>query len=129
MAMVAKTYNKPLYVAAESYKFARLYPLNQADLETNIDNDSARALPPPYFPGASTSQDDGEPVHIQEQPAGAGSMMQRSRSLSLSSAPAAIGTLNPSCDYTPANYISLLFTDMGILTPAAVSDELIKLYQ
>lgn len=31
-------------------------------------------------------------------------------------------------DYTPPSYITLLFTDLGILTPSAVSDELIKLY-
>jgi len=35
---------------------------------------------------------------------------------------------HPLVDYTPPNYIALLFTDLGILTPAAVSDELIKLY-
>ena len=32
-------------------------------------------------------------------------------------------------DYTPAQYITLLVTDLGVLTPAAVSDELIRLYQ
>jgi translation initiation factor eIF-2B subunit alpha len=32
MGIVAKAFNKPFYVAAESYKFARLYPLNQRDL-------------------------------------------------------------------------------------------------
>ena len=32
-------------------------------------------------------------------------------------------------DFTPAEYITLLFTDLGVLTPAAVSDELIRLYQ
>jgi translation initiation factor eIF-2B subunit alpha len=36
---------------------------------------------------------------------------------------------NPSRDYTPPTYISLLVTDLGVLTPAAVSDELIQLYQ
>lgn len=36
---------------------------------------------------------------------------------------------NPPCDYTPAKYITLLFTDLGVLTPSAVSDELIRLYQ
>jgi translation initiation factor eIF-2B subunit alpha len=36
--------------------------------------------------------------------------------------------LNPLCDYTPPEHITLLFTDLGILTPAAISDELIKLY-
>ena len=35
---------------------------------------------------------------------------------------------HPLVDYTPPQYISLLFTDLGILTPSAVSDELIKLY-
>ncbi len=41
---------------------------------------------------------------------------------------AALGFLNPLCDYTPPEHITLLFTDLGILTPAAISDELIKLY-
>lgn len=35
---------------------------------------------------------------------------------------------HPRVDYTPPQYIHLLFTDLGILTPAAVGDELIKLY-
>uniref|UniRef100_A0A0R3RJQ8 Translation initiation factor eIF2B subunit alpha n=1 Tax=Elaeophora elaphi TaxID=1147741 RepID=A0A0R3RJQ8_9BILA len=34
----------------------------------------------------------------------------------------------PLVDYTPPQYINLLFTNLGILTPAAVGDELIKLY-
>jgi translation initiation factor 2B subunit (eIF-2B alpha/beta/delta family) len=32
MAVVAKAANKPFYVAVESYKFVRMYPLNQYDL-------------------------------------------------------------------------------------------------
>jgi len=35
---------------------------------------------------------------------------------------------NVSVDYTPPEYISELFTDLGIFTPAAVSDELIKYF-
>ncbi len=35
----------------------------------------------------------------------------------------------PSRDYTPPAFINLLVTDLGVLTPAAVSDELIQLYQ
>ncbi|PVV01373.1 hypothetical protein BB560_004200 [Smittium megazygosporum] len=40
------------------------------------------------------------------------------------------GGLNndPLVDYTPPEYINFLFTDLGIFTPAAVSDELIKFY-
>jgi translation initiation factor eIF-2B subunit alpha len=39
-----------------------------------------------------------------------------------------IKVINPSNDYTPPSYITLLFTELGVLTPSAVSDELIKLY-
>lgn len=35
---------------------------------------------------------------------------------------------NTARDYTPPNYLTLLFTDLGVLTPSAVSDELIQLY-
>lgn len=39
-----------------------------------------------------------------------------------------VSKVHPLVDYTPPAYITLLFTDLGILTPSAVSDELIKLY-
>lgn len=32
MALCSKAYNKPFYVVAESFKFVRLYPLNQQDV-------------------------------------------------------------------------------------------------
>lgn len=35
---------------------------------------------------------------------------------------------HPIIDYTPPSYITLLFTEIGVLTPSAVSDELINLY-
>ena len=35
---------------------------------------------------------------------------------------------HPIVDYTPPSLISMLITDLGVLTPSAVSDELIKLY-
>jgi translation initiation factor eIF-2B subunit alpha len=31
-------------------------------------------------------------------------------------------------DYTPPQYLTLLLTDLGVLTPSVVSDELIQLY-
>jgi translation initiation factor eIF-2B subunit alpha len=34
----------------------------------------------------------------------------------------------PLRDYTPPELVSYLWTDLGVLTTAAVSDELIKLY-
>ena len=35
---------------------------------------------------------------------------------------------HPLIDYTQPSLLTLLFTDIGILTPSAVSDELVKLY-
>ncbi|KAL6749977.1 eukaryotic initiation factor [Haematococcus lacustris] len=87
IAICAKAVNKPVYVAAESYKFARLYPLTQKDLpEERKPTELGPLLPP------------------------------------------GVGLENPSRDYTPPAYLSLLVTDLGVLTPAAVSDELIQLY-
>lgn len=36
MALVAKEMNKPFYVLAESFKFVRLYPLNERDLPKEL---------------------------------------------------------------------------------------------
>lgn len=96
--MVAKAMRKPFYVAVESYKFARMYPLSQRDV-ADLCEDSDNFL----FTNSSSTCSAPTPAQV---------VLQR-----------------PSIDFTPAEYITLLFTDLGILTPAAVSDELIKLYQ
>ncbi|RHX97608.1 hypothetical protein DYB37_006898 [Aphanomyces astaci] len=102
-AMIAHAMKKPFYVAAESYKFARLYPLNQHDFphSRRTDESVVSMLAP-------SCTCDPELVLPSHPLLTAGS---------------------PACDYTPPQYISLLFTDLGVLTPSAVSDELIKLYQ
>ncbi|CAI9114501.1 OLC1v1015239C1 [Oldenlandia corymbosa var. corymbosa] len=87
IALVAKSMNKPVYVAAESYKFARLYPLDQKDM--------VPALRPIDF---------GVPI------------------------PSKVEVETSARDYTPPQCLSLLFTDLGVLTPSVVSDELIQLY-
>ncbi|KAK6911802.1 Initiation factor 2B-related [Dillenia turbinata] len=87
IALVAHSMNKPVYVAAESYKFARLYPLDQKDLT------------PAFCP-----IDFGVPI------------------------PSKVEVETSARDYTPPQYLTLLFTDLGVLTPSVVSDELIQLY-
>ncbi|XP_054718649.1 translation initiation factor eIF-2B subunit alpha-like [Uloborus diversus] len=82
IAICAKEMHKPVYVLAESFKFSRLFPLNQRDLPNELKHLSSK-------------------VNSKE---------------------------HPLIDYTPPSYITLLFSDLGILTPSAVSDELIKLY-
>lgn len=94
-AMIAKALNKPFYVAVESYKFARAYPLAQRDV-TDM---------------CLQSSNDGE------------------HSEALGRLADGVVFQHYSIEYTPAEYITLLFTDLGVLTPAAVSEELIRLYQ
>ena len=51
MAISAKAMNKPCYVVAESFKFTRLYPLNQYDLpdEFKVRNYSLLVLTSSLF--------------------------------------------------------------------------------
>lgn len=98
MAVMAKAAGVPFFAVVESYKFVRCFPLDQYDLSSTM---SANCL--------FTNNDSLVPGQPEED-----------RKL--------ISENHPSLDYTPPNYISLLFTDCGILTPSAVSDELIKLY-
>jgi len=42
--------------------------------------------------------------------------------------PSKVRAIAPRVDYTPPHLVTLLFTDLGILTPSTVSDELINLY-
>ncbi|XP_027709272.1 translation initiation factor eIF-2B subunit alpha isoform X2 [Vombatus ursinus] len=89
-AVCAKAQNKPFYVVAESFKFVRLFPLNQQD------------VPDKFKYKAATLKSVGTGQDLKEE--------------------------HPWIDYTPPSLITLLFTDLGVLTPSAVSDELIKLY-
>ncbi|NXV45464.1 EI2BA factor, partial [Uria aalge] len=87
IAVCAKAQNKPFYVVAESFKFVRLFPLNQQDVPDKFKYkaDTLKTSP-----------------NLTEE--------------------------HPWIDYTSPSLITLLFTDLGVLTPSAVSDELIKLY-
>ncbi|XP_062372773.1 translation initiation factor eIF-2B subunit alpha isoform X1 [Sardina pilchardus] len=87
MAVCSKAHNKPFYVVAESFKFVRLYPLNQQDV-------------PDRFKYKAQTLKNVEDLNKE----------------------------HPMIDYTPPSLITLLFTDLGVLTPSAISDELIKIY-
>jgi translation initiation factor eIF-2B subunit alpha len=118
LAACAKAHGKPFYVAAESYKFARLFPLNQQDLSNMSSSSSTvETKSPLMFADTSAKSNDD---------AGDESALSAIKPISL---PSDVHVENASCDFTPAKFITLLFTDLGVLTPSAVSDELIRLYQ
>jgi len=121
LGVMAKELGVPFYVAAESYKFTRLYPLNNADLpEMGGIGGSLRFLDTLAWSANANNYDttdeknDKDPNSLQPY---------------VVNLPSAVTIENPPCDFTPAKYITLLFTDLGVLTPSAVSDELIRLYQ
>jgi translation initiation factor eIF-2B subunit alpha len=131
LAACAQAHGKPVYVAAESYKFARLYPLNQRDLpslgniplefcDTTTMTTTLAAAATTAATASSSSKSD------ETSTAGVSS---KSKLMECVNLPDKVKIVNPPCDYTPAKFISLLFTDLGVLTPSAVSDELIRLYQ
>ncbi|XP_065322159.1 translation initiation factor eIF2B subunit alpha-like [Gordionus sp. m RMFG-2023] len=114
IALVAKTYNKRLYVCVESFKFVRLYPLNQRDIPDHfkyspdiLKNDLCEKSISPTITNNDNYEENGTITHFNNN---------------------CFESAHPAVDYTPPQYITLLFTDLGILTPSAVSDELIKLY-
>ncbi|CAB3402129.1 unnamed protein product [Caenorhabditis bovis] len=86
VAIVAKTMNVPVFVMAESIKFVKEYPLNQADIPKEFKY--------------RTSVIENKDLNVE----------------------------HPEVDYTPPQYLNLLITDLGILPPAAVGEELVKLY-
>lgn len=95
MTLVTQALRRPFYVAVESYKFSRMYPLSQKD---TVAMTQTRRV---------TNRSNGHATY---------------------SSPSSLIVDLPAVDFTPANFITLMFTDLGVLTPTAVSDELIRLY-
>jgi len=129
LGVMAKELGVPLYVAAESYKFTRLYPLNNADLPEMGGIECGGGLK--FLDTLAWSANSASDRKEEE-----GDLMTTDATNSQSSLnpyvvdlPPSVSIENPPCDFTPAKYITLLFTDLGVLTPSAVSDELIRLYQ
>lgn len=96
MALVAKALQIPFYVAVESYKFSRNFPLTSRDIQDLIGSTTISSASEACVNGGEVDSE----VCILD---------------------------TPPVDFTPANLITLLFTDLGVLTPAAVSDELIRM--
>jgi translation initiation factor eIF-2B subunit alpha len=104
IAMLAKVATKPFYVVAEAHKFVRLFPLGQYDLpiEQRIID-------------FKTEADEKKDVEGGEE-----GYFAKTRSGS--------NGVSDAVDFTPPEYISGIITESGVLTPSAVSEELIKIW-
>jgi translation initiation factor eIF-2B subunit alpha len=110
IGLLAKAAQKPFYVVAESHKFVRLYPLGQYDLpiEQNVidfrteeDQDKMERAGDYFSPNVEEKGPLWELLKTQTPDA---------------------------VDFTPPELVSALITETGVLTPSAVSEELINVY-
>jgi len=132
MAIIARAENKPFYALAESYKFHRLFPLSQYDLPTH--NPGILSFPQP------TQRPDAEIAAKRSVAPVSKSALKTSMDRSLTPT-ASLPTSatqqtmtseqiakNPDVDYTRPDLISLVFSDVGILTPEGVSQYLVGMF-
>ncbi|KAH8117416.1 nagb/rpia/CoA transferase-like protein [Phellopilus nigrolimitatus] len=131
MAIIAKAANKPVYAMAESYKFHRLFPLSEYDLPTHT-SDILSFPRPPNRPSNSTvarpSVLQSQSISPQSLKRGLPSSSAHTNSTSEYAMTSEQIQLNPEVDYTRPDLISLVFSDVGILTPEGVSQYLVGMF-
>ncbi|KAL3320652.1 Translation initiation factor [Cichlidogyrus casuarinus] len=122
LAMVAHSFGKPVYVLAESFKFVRSYPLDQRHIADEFKWPPAKLK---LLLSKQVNSEQSKPVvESSNNFAELDSVWERLKKLRANKSLTEI----PITDYTNPKYITQLISDLGILTPSAVSDELIKLY-
>jgi translation initiation factor eIF-2B subunit alpha len=133
MGLLAKAMGKPFYVVAESHKFVRLYPLGQYDLpidqhvlEFKTDDGSAKVT----HDRKSKESSVGGPTPDPNSPSGQKSEYLNSllNGKTCTTTMAGKSFKHDAVDYTPPHLVSALITESGVLTPSAVSEELIKIW-
>ncbi|KAF2129430.1 nagb/rpia/CoA transferase-like protein [Dothidotthia symphoricarpi CBS 119687] len=114
MGLLAKSKGKPFYVVAESHKFVRLYPLSQFDLPIE-----QKVLDFKVTDDAKAKTKSGEQKDAVDE--GIADMNTKPKKcLGLEA--------HDAVDFTPPDLISGIITESGVLTPSAVSEELIKIW-
>ena len=156
VGVLAKAAGKPVYVVAESHKFVRMFPLGQYGLgfEQNVldfttDNEEAAdvglglstSLDTPKAEQSSWKRDWGEKTPVVKNPpeyfhedrvqsdgdnvtTPAATRSGDTHKLNTGGERAAADTV----DFTPPDLITAIVTEAGVLTPSAVSEELIKIW-
>ncbi|KAI4636098.1 hypothetical protein J4E83_001052 [Alternaria metachromatica] len=117
LGVLAKSKGKPFYVVAESHKFVRLYPLSQFDLPIEqkvLDFKVAEEHKAEHKP-----KSDEEQRNVFDEAIADMTAKQRSAVVPLDA--------HDAVDFTPPDLISGIITESGVLTPSAVSEELIKI--
>ncbi|KAF8559550.1 nagb/rpia/CoA transferase-like protein [Imleria badia] len=115
IAIIAKAANIPFYALAESYKFHRLFPLSQYDLPTH--NPNILAFP---LPSSSAPQNNNPSIRTSDENK---LMHEPPRTMTHEQI-----ACHPDVDYTRPDLITLVFSDVGSLTPEGVSQYLVGMF-
>ncbi|PMD35875.1 translation initiation factor-like protein eif-2b subunit alpha [Hyaloscypha variabilis F] len=115
IALLAKAAGKPFYVAAESHKFVRLYPLGQYDL--GIDQEVIE-----FKTDEEENLSPEEKKFTEQTP----EIEEKKGYFDTEIALPKPNTAVDAVDFTPPALVSALITESGVLTPSAVSEELIS---
>jgi translation initiation factor eIF-2B subunit alpha len=135
MGLLARSKGKPFYVVAESHKFVRLYPLSQFDLP--IDQKVLDFKVTDENSTKEAAKDDNKDVEKNNPFDEAIADMDTTTKRSALSAHDAVDFTVRLCIYIfkdtantaqPPDLISGIITESGVLTPSAVSEELIKIW-
>jgi translation initiation factor eIF-2B subunit alpha len=129
-ALVAKALQKPFYALAESYKFLRYYPLSQTDLPAPVRAVGQAAGPPLTFPPSYPSHDSAPPLSrlnstAPATPTRVSSSPGQTRIPIKYEMSKEMEDANPLADVTTPDLIDLIITDLGALSPEAVSQYLV----
>lgn len=116
LAILAHALRVPFYVATESYKFVRMHPLSQQDLPIH-----QRAI---KFSGGD-NKDDGDAARRRTERFGGDDVGKGKEGDEQKNQVVPDGEM---IDLTPPELIRALITENGVMTPSAVSEELIKLW-
>ncbi|CAH8382176.1 unnamed protein product [Eruca vesicaria subsp. sativa] len=156
IAIVAHSMNKPVSKLLQKHcdsssnilfflQFARLYPLDQKDIEPALRPVNFGVSVPPKVEVERSARDYTPPqfltllftdlgvltpsVFARLYPLDQKDIEPALRPVNFGvSVPPKVEVERSARDYTPPHFLTLLFTDLGVLTPSVVSDELIQLY-
>lgn len=125
MAMIAHHLGVPVYIMVESFKFLRIYPLDQRHIPEDLKWHPTKLKEIVSAQHKSSSMKLTEKPNVNDEPfEEMNDVWHQVESQRVS----VIEKEIPIIDYTSPIYLTSLVTDLGIITPSAVSDELIKLY-
>ncbi|KAF1992939.1 translation initiation factor eIF-2B subunit alpha [Amniculicola lignicola CBS 123094] len=115
LGLLAKSKGKPFYVVSESHKFVRLFPLSQFDLPIE-----QKVL--------DFKTSDGEKKGDAREKQGPEDEGVADMNGKVAGSKCSGNRPEDAVDFTPPNLISGIITESGVLTPSAVSEELIKIW-